>query len=176
MDYELILALDPSGAFYEGKGTTGWCVFNARDNIVTIIGDIKAQKYSEPESYWHRHLDLIESYHAKYKNRFCIVMEDYFLYEAKAKDQIHSRMETCQLIGIIKHYCWLHNIPYFLQSAGEVKKRWSDEILHHKHYICQKGRGYALPVSQEGIHRHCMDAIRHAVHFATFKNARRASC
>lgn len=170
MSYEFILALDPSGAFKEGNGTTGWCIMNTTDDVISKIGDIKAIKYGQAEAYWHRHLDLIDHFYKKYKQRFCVVMEDYLLYSNKALEQSNSRMETCKVIGIIQHYCWLKNIPYFMQTAAEVKPRWTDSILHYKKYIVRQGKDFALPATNEHIHRHSMDAIRHAVHFKTFKN------
>jgi hypothetical protein len=82
-------------------------------------------------------------------------------------------METCKLIGVLQHHCWLNQIPYKMQTAGTVKSRWSNEILEHKRYIFKAARGYKTPTGIT-INRHCQDAIRHAVHFATFKNEKGA--
>lgn len=167
--YDFILAFDPSGCFREGNGTTGWCVFNCRENKVTMCGSISAKKYACAEVYWDQHLNLIETYRERYKDNMVVVMEDYLLYESKASSQINSRMETCKLIGVLQHYCWWKHIDFGMQLAATVKKRWSNEILCYKKYIKIKGRGYALPDGTI-INRHTLDSIRHAIHFATFKN------
>ena len=170
MNYELILGIDPSGSFYEGKGTTGWCILNATDNVISLADSLHAKDYAKPEIYWDRHLALIKEYQKRYQKRLIVVMEDYVLYATKASDQINSRMETCKLIGIIQHFCWMHDIPYEMQLAAQVKNRWTDTILEHKRYIKVKGQKYILPFSGEPLNRHCKDAIRHAVHYANFKN------
>lgn len=170
MNYKFILGLDPSGNFYEGKGTTGWCIFNTLDNRVIKAGSILAKEFMTQEDYWVAHMDLITDTNKKYKKKLIIVMEDYMLYANKAKDQINSRMETPKLIGILQLHCYSNNIPYAMQTASEVKKRWTNIILHYKGYIKEYKRGYVIPGTKEKIDRHCLDSIRHAVHYAIFKN------
>lgn len=170
MQYKFILALDPSGNFTEGKGTTGWCIFNTSDDKVIKAGSISAKDFTTKEGYWNEHLSLITKTKKNYNKNLIIVMEDYFLYASKAQDQINSRMETPKLIGIIQLHCYAQGIPVFMQKASEVKNRWTNNILHHKEYINEHKRGYVIPNSKEQIDRHCLDSIRHAVHYATFKN------
>ena len=98
------------------------------------------------------------------------MIEDYILYESRASNQINSHMETPKLIGVIQHFCWQNNVPYKMQLATEVKKRWADSILHYKGIIAHKQKKIILPNSNTIIDRHCLDAIRHGIHFATFKN------
>lgn len=170
MNYDYILAIDPSGSFYEGKGTTGWCIFNAKDNVVSITGIIKASKFDAMASYWDAHINLINRFYEKYKS-MVVVIEDYILYADRASSQINSHMETSKLIGLLQHHCWSRNIPYHMQLAAEVKKRWADSILHHKQYIKQHGRVFCLPDKpNQRLYPHNKDAIRHAVHYATFRN------
>jgi len=166
-----VVGFDPSGNWHEGKGTTGWCVFSAEDKQIIRIGELSAATFPTPEEYWNEHLKLIYDCCDRYGvDNIVIVIEDYLLYASKAKEQTNSRMETPQLIGLIKHHCWDRDIPYVTQPAAEVKKRWSNDILHYKKYIVKKGRGYALPTNQKVLSRHSIDSIRHAVHYATFKN------
>lgn len=174
MNYKFILGLDPSGNFYEGKGTTGWCIFNACDKKLIKAGSISAKTFKTQEAYWFAHLDLIATTNKKYKKKLIVVMEDYMLYASKAKDQINSRMETSKLIGVIQLNCYADGIPYVMQTASEVKKRWANNILHYKGYIKEYKRGYTIPNTKEKIDRHCLDSIRHAVHYATFKNDKEA--
>lgn len=170
MNYELILSLDPSGSFTEGKGTTGWCIFHTIENQITLGGCLKADHYDKMEVYWDQHLSLIHKYYKRYGDKMIVVIEDYLLYASKATDQINSRMETPKLIGILQHYCWQRQIPYHMQMASEVKSRWTDEILAHKKYLSKKGRVFIIPSTGEVLNQHCKDAIRHAVHYATFRN------
>lgn len=166
--YKFIIGLDPSGAYWEGKGTTGYSLFNADDNTFIELGEIQARGQVNAEAYWHKHILLLESliYTKKgnRQNNIIVIIEDYLLYAEKAQNQINSRMETCQLIGIIKDWCFMHNIPYIMQTAGLVKKRWTDEILHFKGWL-KKTSGGRYEVSG-----HTRDSMRHVVHYATFKN------
>ena len=166
----LVLAIDPSGSYFEGKGTTGWCVFNALDDKVIIAGHICASSYDTKEMYWNAHLQLLDKYIDRYNDECIIVMEEYLLYANRAQDQINSKFETPKVIGIMQHHLFTKNIPYVMQLARTVKDRWSNEILHHKGYIKIKGKHYIVPETEDVIDRHCLDSIRHAVHFATFKN------
>ena len=170
MKYNVILALDPSGSFYEGKGTTGYCVYNAQAHTFINCGSLFAKNYRCAEEYWHAVLQLILYTQKLYPN-LIVVCEDYLLYANKLKDQINSRMETSKLIGCIQHTCFWNDIPYYMQTASEVKKRWSNNILEYKGYIVKKGRGY-VPTSGDAstYTHHSLDAIRHAVHYAYFRN------
>lgn len=164
-----VLAFDPSGSFQEGKGVTGWCLVKRRSKkSIEVIksGVIRAKDYNTAMDYYIAHLKLIDKMDRNYndlhtyiKRKLHIVIEDYRLYASKADCQINSRMETCQLIGILKYYCYTKNLHYTLQMAGEVKTRWTDDRLVNK--------GIELPVTNE--RRHIKDAIRHAIHFIYFK-------
>ena len=164
----MLLSLDPSGSFTEGKGTTGYCFYDAAEKKIILCDELTAYAYATKEEYWNAHILLIEQLSEQYPE-FTIVMEDYLLYANKAEEQINSRLETPKLIGILQHYCWLRRIPVHMQTASEVKSRWNNEILLHKGIIVAKGKGFALPDTDQVISRHCIDAIRHATHHATFK-------
>lgn len=165
--YKSILALDPSGNYTEGKGTTGWCLFDAEQNKIITTGFLEADKSEGFESYWDWHLGIID--HAeRNSDSLMVVIEDYVLYAHKSNAQINSKMETPKLIGVLQHYCWQEGIPYKMQLAAEVKNRWTDEILVHKGYLEKAGNRHK--VNGHAINRHVKDSIRHAVHFNTFKN------
>lgn len=154
-----ILALDISGSYHEGKGVTGWCLM--RDGKVMRYGLIRAENYTSDMLYYKAHATLVHNMRACYKD-IHVVLEDYLLYGSKAKAQINSRMETSQLLGILKYYCYSEKISCYIQAASLVKKRWSDDILIHK--------GIELPESREM--RHARDAIRHATHHTYFGERR----
>lgn len=169
MNYDLILAFDPSGNFEEGKGTTGVCIFACKNNCINKLKDIHASTFESKEAYWQAHIDLIDQIVNTMPNTI-VVIEDFTLDPRRALQQSHSKMETPKLIGILQLHCQQHNIPYKMQRAVEVKNRWADHILEFKKYIVKKNRMYYLPNGIKPISRHCKDAIRHAVHFATFYN------
>lgn len=169
MNYKHILAIDPSGNFEEGKGTTGTCLFNCDLNRITGTADIHASSFQSKEAYWQRHIDFIKDVYNKFEDTI-IVIEDFTLDPRRAMQQSHSRMETPKIIGILQLYCQQNNIPYKMQRAVDVKNRWADHILEYKKYITKKNRMYYLPGAAKPMSRHCKDAIRHAVHYATFYN------
>lgn len=168
-----VMGIDPSGSFNEGKGTTGWCIYDTKSNKVKEVGTIKATDYDCTHYYWDEHIKIIETYRKLYdyhkKLGFVVSIEDYILYKNKASAQVNSAMETSQLLGIIKHHCWDKGIPYHIRPAVLVKKRWADKILEHKNIICRKGRRYYVKGCPNPIYDHERDAIRHAVHCAYFE-------
>lgn len=168
--HRFIIALDPSGSFYEGKGTTGYCVYDTERNTFVTCGSIYAKHYNCAEAYWSNVLNFVEC-EVNWFHDVVVVCEDYLLYANKLQDQINSRMETPKLIGALQLWCFQHEVPYYMQTASEVKRRWSDEILEHKGIIKRNGRGW-LPTSgnTSTYTHHSLDAIRHAVHYATFRN------
>ncbi len=153
-----VMAIDPSGSFKEGKGTTGMSIVDTNYKIIDTA-DVPAKEYATAQEYYQgvcTDIQLGWDCHSVDH----VVIEDYMLYATKAKSQINSRMETSQLIGVMKQYCFDHNIPYTMQPASLVKKRWANKILVYKGIIkSEKHSGYS---------RHELDSIRHAVHYITF--------
>lgn len=171
--FKYILALDPSGSFHEGKGTTGWCMFDVRENKFIACGSLFAKDYDSAEAYWMSVLDIIDYWRRMTNRHTVVVCEDYLLYASKLSDQVNSHMETCRLIGAIQLHCYKTNVTCCMQTAAEVKNRWSNKILEHKKYIKPYRRGY-IPTSgaTETYTHHTLDAIRHAIHYHIFKNGR----
>ena len=168
MSARFVLALDPSGAFHEGKGTTGWCVMSASKQVIEK-NHISADTFISDHAYWKAHIELIEQKFRQFPD-LEIVMEDYLLYASKAADQINSRFETIQLIGVIRYACLEANIPVHIQTASQVKARWANDILEHKGVIVKCGRSYRVVATGQMLNRHEIDSIRHAIHFTTFYN------
>ena len=167
--YRYTMGIDPSGAFREGKGTTGWCILDNRTNKLLRVGTISAKNYSSDVEYWDAHLERITWAHKHYRS-LAISVEDYILYKSSAMAQVNSQLETVQLIGIIKHFCYYNDLEVFIRPAVAVKKRWSDDILLFKGIITKIGERYAMPDSNQTICEHERDSIRHAVHFNIFEN------
>ena len=167
--YRYTMGIDPSGAFKEGKGTTGWCILNNDTNRLVRVGTISAKNYASDLDYWDAHVARIKWANKQYKN-LAISIEDYILYKSSAMSQVNSQLETVQLIGIIKYYCYVSDLKVFIRPAVAVKKRWSDDILLFKGIITKIGARYAMPESNQTICEHERDSIRHAVHFNVFEN------
>jgi hypothetical protein len=133
-------------------------------------GFITALNFDEPEAFWHAHTILIATMWEHYKNQMLVLMEDYLLYRDKAEEQTNSRMETCRLLGILQLFCWETQIPYEFQRAADVKSRWSYDVLQKENIIESHTSYFTLVDSGKRINRHEIDALRHALHYWTFKN------
>lgn len=165
--YKKILALDPSGNFVEGKGTTGYVILNHKYRILDY-GELKASECDEAGQYWLQHKQLMDLW---VKKGAGVVIEDYLLYAHKAEEQINSRFETSQLLGVLKQHAYESGCTLHFQKAQQVKRRWGDHILKYKGYIFQDGhKAFRFTHDGEFASRHVRDALRHALHFAHFKN------
>lgn len=160
-----VLALDPSGAYKEGLGTTGWCLFDQQSNKIMKFGFIYAGNFECQFHYWDAHIKLIDSLAGYHPD---VVIEDYLLYGDRADAQINSRLETPQLLGIIKYETWKRGLFIYIQTAMQVKTRWSDDILVHKGYIKQKGNKYFIGDTM--LSTHIKDSVRHALHYSTYNS------
>jgi len=170
--FNYILALDPSGAFEEGKGCTGWVLTKANGDLMRA-GKIDAVEYPCPEEYWNEHVDLIDEMYDKYGKDLLIVAEDYILYPGKADAQSYSKLETSRLIGIIQITCYNSHIPLEFQRAVEIKTRWQNTVLINEGLL--KLGKYRTPFIKKDndwvkINKHILDAYRHAMHYTRFKN------
>ena len=174
MRYGHILAIDPSGAYEEGQGITGWCLMHHNDKDKQLFidtGYIDSGKFISALAYWTVHTKLIQNKAALYPDDLIVVIEDYILYEDKAESQIHSKMETVRLIGILEYFCYVNHIPFKLQTANTVVNRWNNTVLLHKNIIVEtQPKYFMLPNNNFRLNRHILDSIRHATHFATFRN------
>lgn len=163
---KIVLALDPSGNFYEGKGTTGWCA--SRDGYIFRAGQISSAEHSTQMEYWAEVIKLIKDLKEEFYE-ITVVCEDYRLYASASQAQINSNLETPQLIGAIKWVCYRMKIPIVFQMAAEVKGRWSNEVLLKKGIIFRTRSNESFKLGQLILHRHSMDAVRHCLHYNTFK-------
>lgn len=150
-----VLSFDPSGSHAEGNGTTGWAWFSG--NELTNFGDRKAVNYDMPEEYWHSHIQLIEEYKPE-----IVVYETYALRAGKAQQQSWSHMETSQLIGIIRHYCWEHKIPCVGQQPS-LRKRYNDNVLKNISVMDERNR-----ILGRATNVHMRDAIAHGLYYSRY--------
>ena len=164
MGLPVIIALDPSGNFAEGNGTTGVCEL---DGDKAFVLDIHAGEFKTAEDYWHGHINYLNLTLHEFKN-IELVMEGYRLYGHKSDTQRNSTLETPQLIGVIKYWCYVNKVPLKIQFASEVKNRWSDSVLEKKGIIEIINRRRKLISSGQWLNNHKTDALRHALHYQRY--------
>lgn len=159
----MIIALDPSGNWNEGKGTTGICIMWSRGELHKVH-ELQAEKFKSPEAYWDAHISYLGAFEGD--GGLEVVMEGFRLYGHKSKEQTNSQFETPQLIGVIRHWCYVNDVPLKIQYATEVKTRWSDDILLKKEIIWK--RNNVRYFKNQVLNNHKTDAIRHAMHYFSF--------
>lgn len=155
-----VLAFDPSGNFHEGKGTSGICLLE--NGIPRRLLEIGAKNYDSDTAYWDAHIKAID-----WGAPTHIVIEGYRLYNhkgMKASTQSNSDLETPQLIGAIKLYCYQQGIPLTVQYAHEVKSRWADKVLIAKGYLDEDKK-----FDRKQTNTHKRDSMRHGLHFSRYK-------
>lgn len=166
MSSRYVLAMDPSGNYQEGNGTTGWVLFDNESKKICKFGVIKASNYSNQFRYWDAHVELIDGLAGFNPD---IVMEDYLLYANRSRNQINSRLETPQLLGILKYEAYKRGIYITTQTAMQVKTRWSDALLCKKGYLVDTNVGYCI--GETRVVDHIRDALRHALHYSTYTSS-----
>jgi len=154
-----ILIFDPSGNFYEGKGTTGWAFYH--DGNLTSVGQLRAEEATTQLNYWQMHISLIDALKPE-----ILICEDYTLYSSTAKAQIGSAFETPQLIGMLKYVLAERSVRLVLYPASH-KARFTNVILLRDKTITQdtNNRYYATGVP---ITNHILDAIRLGEYFKRY--------
>lgn len=168
-----IIGVDPSGSYNEGKGTTGLCVLSA-DGTLLKHTPVLAEQYPTQLSYWSEVIITIAQ--LTYDHYPAVLsIEDYVLYATSAKAQINSEMETSKLIGAITMWAYNNGVPIYSRNASQVMNRWKNSILEHKGIIKIEGRKI-LDVKDNPINKHCLDAIRHAVHCYHFELGKEGKC
>lgn len=169
MKHRYILGMDPSGAFNEGKGTTGLAVLDATTNTLTYTGWIEAVNFPSLEAYFDAHIDWLANCVSRYQD-VVVSIEDYILYADHATAHTNTHLETSQLLGLIKWWCYKNNIPYTIRPAAAVKTRFTNKVLLREGYIIEQkgGKLFTLLRKNKNLSNHELDAIRHAAYCYKF--------
>lgn len=160
-----ILAIDVSGNFKEGKGTSGFCFLE--NGEPQELFELKATSYRSAEHYWYDHTATIMKYYEKGLD--AVVIEGYRLYNHRgmsATSQANSELETVQLIGVLKHFCWEKDIHLAVQYASEVKSRWKESVLVALGHLGYRNNRYFF--KGEVTNDHKRDALKHALHYERY--------
>lgn len=122
---------------------TGWATFGEDGKVVDF-------------EYVHGREDLYDLLDRYFQNGIGhVVIEDFFLYPWKDKEQGWSDFETVRVIGVIQAYCYLNKVEYSMQPANikKIAYRWAgmtppknklqshaaDAYVHGVYYLQQKG-------------------------------------
>lgn len=156
-----IIAIDISGNFEEGKGTTGY-VIGSPDGTIHEVGEIKASDYKTRMEYH----DAVISLALNRKKSDVVVCENFKLYQHKAVQQSHSELETPRIIGALEYCCWLEKKPMYFQMAVDVKNRFSDEVLIDMGVLHKEKSGLYFQFIKTNDHER--DALRHYFYFIKY--------
>ena len=168
-----VIGVDPSGNFYEGKGTTGIAVYDIKTDRILHVNYVSAKFSCTQVEYWGTVIGTLEELVIRYGRKRCVLaVEDYLLYANTAKSQINSTFETPQLIGVIKFF-FKDICPVLFRNANTAKTRWTDDILVRKKYLLvDKKLGYYI-INDDGVMtqviEHSRDAVRHALYCGKFE-------
>lgn len=163
---KLILAIDPSGNFEDGKGHTGLAWYYDRwDNV--NVSSINAKSYTRRYDYWSAIVGFIQDLHDKKNAGYDVhvVMEKYV---TRSNGFTTGKVsETAMLIGVLTYYCEMWNIPYTMQSPSQAKTRYTDEQLTRLFpALTNKGKLYYLGGVRTNDHER--DALRHLAFYINY--------
>lgn len=166
-----VIGVDPSGAFYEGKGTTGLAVYDRDDDRIVQVLTVSASKYNCLEKYLLANLTAILTLYKEYSKHANVVVsiEDFLVYATHAASFTNSKMETCQLIGLLRCELYKQKIKFYMRPASTVKQRWAENILVTKGYITKRGASYYWNDRERPLATHERDAMKHAIHCGKFE-------
>ena len=170
MKAKYIIGIDPSGAFNEGKGTTGLAVLNTVTNELAYTGWIAAVEFPTLEAYFDAHIEWLADCVHRYQD-VVVSIEDYILYADHATAHTNTHLETSQLLGLIKWWCYKNKITYTIRPAAAVKSRFTNNILKREGYIFEAAGGklFTKVRMARNLSNHELDAIRHAAYCYKFE-------
>lgn len=166
-----VIGVDPSGAFHEGKGTTGLAVYDISNDRIVQVDTVAATEYACLEKYLLANLKAIMNLYNQYSKLGVTVVsiEDFLVYATHAASFTNSKMETCQLIGLLRCELYKQKIKFYMRPASSVKQRWAERILVAKGYITKRGASYYWNDRAQPLATHERDAMKHAIHCGMFE-------
>lgn len=164
----MILAIDPSGNFKDGKGITG---FFGREKNLVVYGSVKAKEYKTKEEYYKAIARLLKCYHIR-----ILVIEDFTLYEQTAQSFTNQSLETSELIGFIENTAIEHKIKVVRQKASLIKYSLTKpevlkSIINNERntnfldYKTSKDGKILWYYNLTRINNHTIDAMRHYAYY-----------
>lgn len=132
---KLVLSIDPSGNFVDGKGHTGLVLAEVYDDFtfkVKFKDTIRADKFDTRVEYWRAHMDALDP------ELDLVVMEDFLLYPAV--NQGFSYMETPRLLGVLEMQADLFDVPIVFQRAINIAALKEEVLISRGILEKRKGR------------------------------------
>lgn len=171
----IILAVDPSGSYQYGSGTTGWCLVEQETEKIIRLGQIKAKDFKTKDEYIEKHKELLEF---KFDT---LVIENFILYPSSASSLYNQELETSEIVGIMDSLAKSLNKKVVRQRALNIKSALKKpEILMNIANKKQKqllaemisGRIY-WTFDYKRISGHIVDSIRHAFYYINEQKKKR---
>ena len=166
----IILALDPSGSYKYGSGTTGWCVVRSETKGLILTGNIKAKNFDSKEDYVKEHVALFNI------KPDVLVIENFILYRGTAPSLYNQELETSELIGYVCGKAEERGIEVVRQNAQLIKTAlYKHKILlnivnqEREQLIFKKTKKDRTQwfFEDKRISNHIVDSIRHAFYYVT---------
>lgn len=172
----IILAIDPSGSFKHGSGTTGWSIIDSESLKIISLGSIKAKNFETREEYFNTHADLLKN-----REYDLIILEAFVLYESSAKTMINQELETSELIGLIKYLADIYEKEIVTQRAVEISTITKkpnillstiNETFEQISIKTNKRKAKSYYFYERLLSSHILDSIRHTVYYTLRKRAK----
>lgn len=172
----MILAMDPSGSFRYGSGTTGYTFIDYDTKEIFVGHQIKAKDFKKylglgNTKYQDEHAltILYANKLAKDKNKkLVVVLEDYIQSAATPK---YQALETSELIGRLTMVMTDNNIMFVRQRSQLIKTNLAKEqaliLLSNNQLSTEKDKLNRTRWYLHGkqINNHILDAIRHGLYY-----------
>ena len=131
---KLVLSIDPSGNWFDGKGRSGLVLAEVDEEGFTVIHKetINAKDFDTYQEYWVAHINAVDP------ELDALIVEDFMLYPGVS--QHYSYMETPRLIGVLQMQAYALDIPITLQRATEVSMLKESVLIERGILEKRKGR------------------------------------
>lgn len=157
-----ILAIDPSGNFVEGKGKTGWAMW---ENNHYTFGTLDAKDFETRMDYWYAVAMIIAL-----EKPDTLVIEDYRLYNTAsmgAATQSFSLLETPRLLGVLEQVAYANQIKEILWPMSSSTKAYSDDKLLKLGILTKPKNRYIF--EGQKLNDHERSALRHLLRVIDLK-------
>ncbi len=154
---KLVLSLDPSGNFKDGKGKTGLVVARTSDTGYAILykDTIDAKDFDTRLEFWAAHLDAMD------QNLDAVIIEDFMLYPHIK--QGFSYMETPRLLGVMEMHAHMLDIPVVFQRAVDVSGLKEEVLVEQRHTRKKEGKILAQQKNIQRPRKKCLETFSKVV-------------
>lgn len=159
----IIIAIDPSGSFNEGKGHTGFAITDTRVDFIQTF-DAAAKDFPNRHEYWKWIISTVLAIKPD-----IVVIESFVV---RSNGFLIGKMpETPMLIGALVWELEKRNIKYTFQSPSQAKTRFKDAHLGRylpDYEIKDTARGRLYYLNGKLTNDHQRDAIKHLLYYKKY--------